>query len=215
MMVKLHPMRFDGKVPIFPFSDYEHSRWKSKCFLEKSLDPFCSLKEDFALHGELEALAKEADPFPKTIIYCEFQSRNVILFRNKVYLIDYQDAGLGLFSHDFVTLVFDSYVEISPLLREIFLRFYKCNIYKKRIARDSNFEEELSLRSLLGLKIQRHLQALGVFANLALVRGKLYFLKCVSYGIRYLKEEVNSMLLPILKAYLERVKVIFRKRGVF
>jgi len=54
------------------------------------------------------------------------------------------------------------------------------------------FSEKMFLNSLLPCRLQRHMQALGAYGFLSVVKGKKYFLKHISEALRLLKEETAA-----------------------
>ena len=54
------------------------------------------------------------------------------------------------------------------------------------------FDEAAFRQTLLPCRLQRHMQALGAFGFLALVKGKKYFLHHVPEGLRLLRETLAS-----------------------
>jgi hypothetical protein len=54
------------------------------------------------------------------------------------------------------------------------------------------FNDELFRKSLVPCRLQRHMQALGAYGFLSVVKGKKYFLKHVPEALRLLKEECDA-----------------------
>lgn len=210
-MIKLHALHLEGSPPSFPYFDYEHFRWESRYFQEKFLDFLCSLKWDSLLDGELDSLAKEAHCYPKNLIHRDFQSQNVIIHGNRVYLIDYQGARIGPPGYDLVSLLYDPYVFIHSDVRSLLVDYY----VNRRKEIDETFDERLFYESLPVMRIQRHLQALGAYVNLAFFRGKKHFLKFIPTALRYLKEDLEVRPLHYLGLCIGEAERVLRKRGFF
>ena len=53
------------------------------------------------------------------------------------------------------------------------------------------FNENEFKETLLPCRLQRHMQALGAYGFLSRIKGKKFFLKYMSEGLRLLKEDVS------------------------
>jgi aminoglycoside/choline kinase family phosphotransferase len=56
----------------------------------------------------------------------------------------------------------------------------------------AGFNDELFRKSLIPCRLQRHMQALGAYGFLSVVKGKKYFLKHVPEALRLLREETAA-----------------------
>lgn len=114
------------------------------------------------------------DREPKVICHRDFHSRNVMLKRNKVVIIDFQDARLGPVQYDLVSLFKDSYVDMSDEYAKRLLTYYLDNSKVKKTPGFSNdqFSEIYELQSL-----QRCFKACGSFASFMNQRGDTRYLK--------------------------------------
>jgi len=54
------------------------------------------------------------------------------------------------------------------------------------------FHEALFRESIIPCRLQRHMQALGAYGFLSVVKGKKYFLKHVPEALRLLREETTE-----------------------
>lgn len=114
------------------------------------------------------------DRQPKVICHRDFHSRNVMLKRNKVVIIDFQDARLGPVQYDLVSLFKDSYVDMSDDYAARLLNYYLDNSKVKKNPKFSNeeFNRIFELQSL-----QRCFKACGSFASFMNQRGDTRYLK--------------------------------------
>ena len=100
----------------------------------------------------------------KDYVYChrDYHSRNLMLKNNKLISIDFQDAGLGPWYYDLTSLLYDSYVPLSPSIKKEFSKFYFKNLspsLKKKALSLSHIELMTKLQFL-----QRGFKACGCFA---------------------------------------------------
>jgi len=192
MIVKLHTEITDHivEMPILTERsfDYDHFRWETSYFHNNFVSGIKGAVADdpVALDAEFHRLAVSAGSFPVTIIHRDLQSQNIMVTRGDVpRLIDYQGARLAPPAYDIASFLWDPYYRPPDMLRERLLDYYISGMKKYSAA----FDEALFRESLLPCRLQRHMQALGAYGFLAVVKGKRYFLKHIDEGLRLLKEE--------------------------
>ena len=118
---------------------------------------------------------------PKVICHRDFHSRNVMIKRNKVYLIDFQDARMGPAQYDLVSLFKDSYVDMSDEYSSKLMNYYLQN---SRIRKTPGFSEEEFYRTYELQSLQRCFKACGSFASFMNLRGDRRYLKYLSPTLR-------------------------------
>ena len=121
-------------------------------------------------------------------VYChrDYHSRNLIVKKNKTYLIDFQDAGLGPWYYDLTSLLYDSYVSLNFLNKRGFSIFYFENLppsLKKKAISLSHIELMAKLQFL-----QRGFKACGCFASFKNLNQKDSHLKYIRPTISLLKK---------------------------
>lgn len=194
--------------------NYEHLRWETDYFIERFIKGIRNIKvKDISgLQDEFHRLALKVDSFPKTIIHRDFQSQNIMISKGGILrIVDYQGARIGPPAYDLISLLWDPYYRLEDGLSERLVDYY--------IQKITPFSSPLKLRgdrgglrrgrgsydsggsegrvksplpeTLLPCSLQRHMQALGAYGFLSMVKGKKYFLKFVPEGLRLLKEDVS------------------------
>jgi aminoglycoside/choline kinase family phosphotransferase len=111
---------------------------------------------------------------PKVICHRDFHSRNVMIKRNKVYLIDFQDARLGPAQYDLVSLFKDSYVDMNDEYSQRLMNYYLDN---SKIRKTPQFSEEEFYKTYELQSLQRCFKACGSFASFMNLRGDKRYLK--------------------------------------
>ena len=145
------------------------------------------LREEFAKITEA-ALQAPAEFF----LYRDFQSRNLMVRNEKLYLIDFQGARLGPVYYDAASLIEDPYVELPRRLRDELVEFYYGELagrFGPRLPAPAEFHHFYDLFTLI-----RTLQALGAFGFFC-SRGKSHFAASIPPALKNL-ETVLERLAP-------------------
>ena len=100
-------------------------------------------------------------------------------------VIDYQGARMAPSAYDVASILYDPYSSLKNKLRERLLAYYASRMTESA---DSWFNADEFAESLIYCRLQRHMQALGAYGFLATVKGKTYFLRHETEGLRLLKE---------------------------
>ena len=105
-------------------------------------------------------------------VYChrDFQSRNLMVQKGRLRLIDFQDARLGPYTYDAASLLRDSSLDLEEGLVQELLDYLAGRL---REAPDE-FRRDFDLMAL-----QRNIKDLGTFAYMATVRGRRDYLDYV------------------------------------
>lgn len=173
--------------------DYEHFRWETEYFIKRFVEGVrnISIKNHSALDEELHQLAVKADALPKTVVHRDFQSQNIMVIKGReLRLIDYQGARLGPPAYDVASMLWDPYYRIEDGIREQLLDYYIVNMNSRL---SGKFDEVNFHSSLVICRLQRHMQALGAYGFLSLVKGKSYFQKYMPEGVGLLKEDICNV----------------------
>ena len=111
---------------------------------------------------------------PKVICHRDYHSRNIMIKRDQVYIIDFQDARLGPVQYDLVSLVKDSYVDLSDSYADSLLKYYfeNSNLKKRKDFSQEQFNLIFELQTL-----QRCFKACGSFASFMNTRQDKRYLK--------------------------------------
>ena len=164
-------------------------------FLQAFVVDFCridpNLKERLELAKEFEMLAAMALRVPADFfLYRDFQSKNLMLHQDKIFLIDFQGARLGPVYYDLAALINDPYIEMPlPLRRELKeFYFHRLKTYPDLNPSDpAAFDLNFSLFSLI-----RTLQTLGAFGYLS-GRGKKHFIPYIRPALTNLHLYLNQL----------------------
>ena len=120
-------------------------------------------------------------------IYRDFNPRNVMIFNNEPYFIDYQGGRKGALQYDIASLLLDSKADIPQELRDEFLIYYI-----EAVNKTLKIERRGFLKYYDGYVLIRLLQMFGAYGYRGYYEGKTHFLKSIPYAVKNLKELLNK-----------------------
>jgi len=196
ILVKLHGdvTRHVHECPLLQARvfDYDYLRWETGYFLGRFVTGLkgTALENRAALDKEFERLALHTDAFPKSVIHRDFQSQNIMITADGMpRLIDFQGARMAPAAYDVASILWDPYYRLDEVVRKRLLEYY----LSEREKNSEEFSRKIFSESLIPCRLQRHMQALGAYGYLSLMKGKTYFLKHVPEALRMLKEETAAV----------------------
>lgn len=195
---------FYAKVPkdlelMEPF-DADLYRWEQKYFFDYFIEDF--LKESpVALENDerFVNLAAGLGASHKHLVHRDFQSQNLMIKDEKIYMIDFQGLRRGRQEYDLASFIFDPYMDHSADEREQLMDLWE------------DISDERPEPSLFHkCAAQRLMQALGAFGNIIENKGddwyRLHIPVAVKSLLQVIKDsEIEEPLTPILKKYLSTV----------
>jgi N-acetylmuramate 1-kinase len=124
------------------------------------------------LMSELREIARELSARPRVLCHRDFHSRNLMLWKERQYIIDHQDARMGPRSYDLASLLRDPYVTLDE---EIIAELYSYYIEEaQRAGGPSNLAEEMKAEFEL-MTVQRIIKAIGTYAyQTAVMKNTVY-----------------------------------------
>ena len=176
--------------------------WEFDHFMEYGIESRTGVKvsmEDRDIFvRETRAISEEIRKFPYGFTHRDFQSRNILVVKNDLYLIDFQDALLGPAAYDLVALLRDSYVELSDNLLDELIAFY-CKAKKSDL---KSLGRQFDL-----ITCQRKLKDAGRFVYIDRVKKNPNFLKYIPASLRYVNRALGRLpeykqLYEVLKKYV-------------
>ena len=189
--------------------DVEKLTWELEFFVKHFLLAYrgAQLLDDDRqqLAVEWSAIAGELAAEPRVLCHRDYHSRNLMWHDSQLYLIDFQDARLGPDTYDLVSLLRDSYVDLTD--REVDdLIAYFLALKKMEPAQSSDFRRRFDLMAL-----QRNLKALGTFGYQTTTRGNPVYIQYIPRTLRYvrtnlLKYERFSRLRDLLAPHIEELR---------
>ncbi len=128
------------------------------------------------LQAEFLTVCDTLDKQPKFVCHRDYHSRNLMLKLGRIYVIDFQDARLGPIQYDLVSLVYDSYVNLSTESIDTIKTDYidKARQSGPKGVIRADFEEIFKAQT-----IQRCFKACGSFSSFFAMRNDTRYLKYI------------------------------------
>ncbi|MCF8364917.1 MAG: phosphotransferase [Bacteroidales bacterium] len=144
------------------------------------------LEEDFR---KLVQLLMSVDS--SYFVYRDFQTRNIMQYKNKLYFIDYQGGRRGPVHYDLVSLLFQARVAMPAEIREHLIDYY---IHKaEKIAPHSVKDFRHHFYKFVLIRI---LQTLGAYGFRGIHEKKQHFLKSIPQAINNIKWLMENKKIP-------------------
>ena len=151
------------------------------------------------LDETFDFLAETALSQPQVFVHRDYHSRNLTLVADSVGVLDFQDAVVGPYTYDLVSLLKDCYIKwprqkIAGWMQQFFTQ------HAKQIA-EVDGEQFNRWFDLMG--VQRHLKASGIFARLHHRDNKKTYLADIPRTLSYIVDLED--LYPELQGLIEMI----------
>ena len=120
----------------------------------------------------------------KFLVHRDFHVSNLMLIKNKIGLIDSQDALIGNQAYDLASLIDDVRFKTSKSFKKRVFNFY---IKKQKKLDIKKFKNDFEILSIL-----RNLKIIGIFTRLAVRDGKKNYLKLIPYTWKLIDLRINE-----------------------
>jgi aminoglycoside/choline kinase family phosphotransferase len=150
-------------------------RWELGFFFANYFNKYLRMKLDpstaNAVQADFKTLCSELASRPRVLTHRDYHARNLMMHKDRMFMIDYQDARMGPISYDVASLISDPYTTLSPEnvseLTEQFIHMKSAS--KLPIPEVGEFRIELEL-----MTVQRMLKAVGTYASQAAANNPIY-----------------------------------------
>ena len=120
-----------------------------------------------------------------TFVHRDFHISNLMINKNKISIIDSQDAVYGNIAYDLASLIDDVRLKTSTNFKEIIYKSY-LNLNKKKI-NETKFQNDFAILSVL-----RNLKVIGIFTRLANRDKKKRYLKLIPYAWKLIEDRIDN-----------------------
>ena len=133
----------------------------------------------------------------KVFVHRDFHVSNMMFYKNKIALIDSQDAVLGNPAYDLASLIDDVRIKTS--------NSFKSNILKVFLSKFNYKNESQFINDFEILSVLRNLKIIGIFTRLAKRDKKRKYLKLIPYAWKLIDNRIkNNPNFHDLKNFLQK-----------
>lgn len=161
-----------------PHYNFDFARNETRLFSERFLKDYLDLADSKCnfFNEYFDDLAVSTCRICKVLMHRDFQGRNIHIYRENIYFIDYQAAMLGPNTYDIAALIYDNHVNLSIKEKSELLHYF----LSKSPAYDYlDFQR---------CAIQRTLQALSAYAFFCSKQSKIEYEQYIPIGLEHLRE---------------------------
>lgn len=185
--------------------------WEFDHFLQYGI-PYCARRaikpsDRKKIRAAFLKIADELARLPRTFTHRDYHSRNLMVHRKRIWVLDFQDALMGPYVYDLASLLRDSYTILDNTLVNKLLDYYQ-DRSRSSVRQKQNPE---SFRRIFDLMtVQRNLKAVGRFAYISQVKNNPRFLRYIPQTLRSVKRNLDqypelSTLRTLLQPYLQEI----------
>jgi N-acetylmuramate 1-kinase len=117
-------------------------------------------------------------------VHRDFHASNLMLFNNRIGVIDSQDALIGNKAYDLASLIDDVRLKTPKTLKN---KIYQLYVGKQKKLDKFKFKNDFEILSIL-----RNLKIIGIFMRLAVRDGKKDYLKLIPYAWFLINMRIND-----------------------
>lgn len=171
----LQPTPFDATAALFDLNYFKY------CFLLTTDIEYNELKLEKDFQKLAHDLSSDYSPY---FLYRDFQARNVMIYQNKPYFIDFQSGRQGPLYYDVVSFLWQASAKYETELRNQMIQVYLKELHTLVSDLDENdFHQKLHLFALF-----RVMQVLGAYGFRGYFERKKYFIDSISPAIDNLRD---------------------------
>jgi len=192
---------FKGKIYKIPIYDNTKlfdetnlfSKWYAKKFVKKN--KLTKFKAD--IKKQIKLLLIDLDSKEKIFVHRDFHVSNLMKYKNKIGVIDSQDALIGNRAYDLASLIDDVRFKTDKIFKDKIYHYY-LKLNKKRV------NEATLLSDFEILSILRNMKIIGIFTRLAMRDKKKQYLKLIPHAWKLIELRIsNSKKFSVLKSLLD------------
>jgi aminoglycoside/choline kinase family phosphotransferase len=189
--------------------DVEKLTWELDFFVRHFIEGFrgagLSAPARTALAREFSSIAGELAAEPRVLCHRDYHSRNLMVHRRSLYVIDFQDARQGPDTYDLVSLLRDSYVDLEERDVQELIAYFLA-LKGPHALEPGEFRRRFDLMAL-----QRNLKALGTFGYQTMARRNTVYIQYIPRTLRYVRTNLEryprfARLRDVLAEHVEELR---------
>lgn len=152
---------------------------------------------------DFEHFATDFESIPyQYFVFRDFQSRNIMIYEDRPYFIDYQGGLQGPPQYDLVSLIWQAKAQLSREWKMEFLAIYEEEFHRLS---GEKYDKEAFQKAYELCLLERLLQVLGTYGLRGIYERKSHFIQSIDFALQNLAEIQE---LPLLSQYPELKKLI-------
>lgn len=177
---------FFARVPddleLMPEFDDELYRWEQEYFFEYAVEGHLGMSADILRdHSAFSNQAEQLGTVARHLVHRDYQSQNLMIHDNDVYLIDFQGLRRGRQEYDLASLIFDPYMDHTVEEREQLLDLWE------------DVSDERPEASLFNkCASQRLMQTMGAYGKILSSGGDEWYRQHIPVAARLLSAVVED-----------------------
>ncbi len=185
-------------IPYTIAFDVEKLTWELEFFVKhfcvayRGADLAPEVRE--ALQAEWTPMVEELASEPRVLCHRDYHSRNLMPHDGRLYIIDFQDARMGPDTYDMVSLLRDSYVDLSEEAVDDLLAYFLALKGHNGAGRDpaafAEYQNDYRRRFDL-MALQRNLKALGTFGYQTAARQNPVYIQYMPRTLRHVRSNLE------------------------
>lgn len=125
-------------------------------------------------------------------MFRDFQSRNIMLYNDEPYFIDYQGGRKGALQYDLASLLYDGKANLPQEVRG-----YLYDYYLDQLSLLIDIDRDQFAQYYKGFVLIRIMQAMGAYGYRGYYEKKTLFLQSIPYAVKNLELLIQNFDLPI------------------
>jgi aminoglycoside/choline kinase family phosphotransferase len=180
-------------VPYGIAFDVEKLTWELNFFVKHFLEAYRGAAftdaARAAMADEFAAIAGELAAEPRVLCHRDYHSRNLMLHEGQLYIIDFQDARMGPDTYDLVSLLRDSYVDLTDAQVDELIAYF---LALRGQGAGAGAGDGQAFRTRFDvMALQRNLKALGTFGFQAATRVNPVYIQYIPRTLAYVRTNLE------------------------
>jgi aminoglycoside/choline kinase family phosphotransferase len=169
-------------------------KWELGFFFANYINKYLGLKLDpttaNAINQDFKTLCSELAARPRVLTHRDYHARNLMMYKDEMFIIDQQDARMGTASYDVASLLRDPYAAIDNAVAEEMTELFIALKANSTVPLESveDFRQELHL-----MTVQRMLKAIGTYAYQAAVMKNQVYVSYIEPATRAALASMNAL----------------------
>ncbi|MBI3611390.1 MAG: phosphotransferase [Nitrospirae bacterium] len=163
------------------------------------------------IRGEFLKISETLAAEPKVFTHRDYHSRNLMVHRNRIWILDFQDALMGPHAYDLASLLRDSYVVLPETVADELIEYY---LERRAAMMDDGAKkpDRAAFRKVFDLmSLQRNLKAAGRFVYIHAVKKKDHLVPYIPQTLGYVRRNLDrydelKKLRDALNPYVEELR---------